>query len=208
MKEESGDLMILKRTRLKALNSFSCACRFITHGHRMFLSLLLIPLLGASCARPSAIASNRTSPLVYVAVGDSTGIGLGARRRRLRRTPLRADRAEAPGLYHDEPLRGRATTADAVEKQLPRLDGKRAMLVTVCVGMNDLLRGREAKQFAETYETLVARLEQSGRLVIVANLPDISSAPAMQGWPTSPSEYDSGNLTKPSRTLPDGTNCP
>ena len=54
-------------------------------------------------------------------------------------------------------------------------------LVTVCVGVNDLLRGREAEQFAEDYETLVAGLTQSGRRVVVANLPDVASAPAVRG---------------------------
>jgi hypothetical protein len=47
--------------------------------------------------------------------------------------------------------------------------------------VNDLLRGEEAKQFAENYETLVAKLKRPGRLIVVANLPDVASAPALKG---------------------------
>jgi hypothetical protein len=71
--------MILKRTLLIVLTCFTGARKFITPGHRVFISLMLTPLHSVSCAHPCAIAGNRGSPLVYVAVGDSTGIGLGAR---------------------------------------------------------------------------------------------------------------------------------
>lgn len=51
----------------------------VTPGSRVFIILLLATLLGVSCARPGATAGDRASRLVYAAVGDSTGIGLGAR---------------------------------------------------------------------------------------------------------------------------------
>jgi lysophospholipase L1-like esterase len=101
--------------------------------------------------------------VVYVAVGDSTGIGLGAQN----------------GVAG-------ATTADVVNKQIARLGGTRATLVTVCVGVNDLLRGCDEKRFAENYDTLIAKLSQSARRVVVANLPDITSAPAMKGMVCEP----------------------
>lgn len=41
--------------------------------------------------------------------------------------------------------------------------------------------GRETEQFAENYEALVAKLRQSVRLIIIANLPDIAATPAMRG---------------------------
>ncbi|HEX8282864.1 MAG TPA: SGNH/GDSL hydrolase family protein [Pyrinomonadaceae bacterium] len=164
------------------LNSFNGGRRFITHGRRVFIILLLTLLLGASCARPSALVSNDTAPPVYVAVGDSTGIGLGARDGGgyVARLFARIER-KRPGSTLVNLSAAGATAADAVDKQLPRLAGTRAALVTVCVGMNDLLRGREAKQFAEHYETLVAGLGQSGGRVVLVNLPDVASAPAMRG---------------------------
>ncbi|HEY0547341.1 MAG TPA: SGNH/GDSL hydrolase family protein [Pyrinomonadaceae bacterium] len=174
--------MILKRTLLIGLTCVAHARKFRTPGHRIFISLLLTLLLCASCARPSAIAGNRASPLLYVAVGDSTGIGLGAPDGGgyVDRLFARIEQ-KRPGSTLLNLSAAGATTADAVNKQIPRLDDTRATLVTICVGLNDLLRGREAKQFAEDYETLVAKLKQPGVLIIIANLPDVASAPAMKG---------------------------
>jgi lysophospholipase L1-like esterase len=174
--------MILKRTLLIPLICFTRGRKFITPGHRVFISLLLTPLLSVSCARPSAIGSNGASPVVYVAVGDSTGIGLGARDGGgyADRLFARIEQKRSGSTLINLCVAG-ATTADVVNKQITQLDGTRATLVTICVGVNDLLRGREVKQFAEDYETLVAKLRKSARLVVVANLPDITSAPAMKG---------------------------
>lgn len=173
--------MILKRTLLIVLTCFTGRRNFRMPGYRIFISLLLTPLLSVSCARLSTTAGNSSSPIVYVAVGDSTGIGLGARdgggyvdrlftriaQKRLGSTLINFSAAGA-------------TTADAVNKQLTQLVGIRATLVTICIGVNDLLRGREAKQFAEDYETVIAKLKQPGRLLVIANLPDVTSAPALR----------------------------
>jgi acyl-CoA thioesterase-1 len=173
--------MILKRTLLIALTCLTRGRKFITPGHRVFISLLLTSLLHVSCARPSAIAGNRASPLVYVAVGDSTGIGLGARDGGgyVARLFARIEQKRSGSTLINLCAAG-ATTSDVVNKQVTQLPITGATLVTVCVGMNDLLRGREVKEFAENYETLVAKLRQSGRLIVLANLPDIVSAPAMK----------------------------
>jgi lysophospholipase L1-like esterase len=124
---------------------------------------------------------------VYVAVGDSTGIGLGARDGGgyVDRLFARIEQKRSGSTLINLCVAG-ATTADAINKQVARLGGTRATLVTICVGVNDLLRGCEEKQFAENYETLVVKLRQSARLVIVANLPDITSAPAMKGMTGEP----------------------
>lgn len=174
--------MILKRTRSMLPNPFIRGRRFMMAGRRAFISLLLAPLLGASCARPGIMARQRPTPLVYVAIGDSTGIGLGARDGGGYVARLFAQiKRKRPGSTLVNLSAAGATTADAVEKQLPRLGGTRATLVTICVGLNDLLQGREVKQFAESYETLVAGLRQSDRRIVITNLPDVASAPAMQG---------------------------
>ncbi|HJR06333.1 MAG TPA: SGNH/GDSL hydrolase family protein [Pyrinomonadaceae bacterium] len=174
--------MILKRTLLIVLTFLAEGRKFDTHGRRAFISLLLTPLLSVSCARPTETASNRASPLVYAAVGDSTGVGLGARDGGgyVDRLFARIEQTR-PGSTLINLSAAGATTADALDKQITRLDGTRAALVTICVGVNDLQRGREAKQFAETYETLIAKLVQPGRLIVVANLPDVASAPALKG---------------------------
>ncbi len=174
--------MILKRTLLIALAFVTGGRKFITPGHRAFISLLLTPLLSVGCARPTATAVVRAPPLVYAAVGDSTGIGLGARDGGGYVAQLFARiEQKRPGSALINLSAAGATTADAVNKQLTQLDGTRATLVTICVGVNDLISGREAEEFAENYETLVAKLKQSGRLIVVTTLPDVASAPAMKG---------------------------
>jgi acyl-CoA thioesterase-1 len=173
--------MILKRTLLIVLTSFTRRRKFVMPGHRVFISLLLAPLIGVTCTRPGIVAVNRASPLVYAAVGDSTGIGLGARDGGgyVDQLFARVEQKRPGSTLINLSVAG-ATTADAINKQITQLDSRRATLVTICVGMNDLLRGREAKQFAENYETLVAKLRRPGRLIVVANLPDVASAPAMK----------------------------
>jgi lysophospholipase L1-like esterase len=174
--------MILKRTLLIVLTFATGGRKFITPGHRALVSLLLTPLLSVSCARPNVTAGNCVSPLVYAAVGDSTGIGLGARDGGGYVDQLFARiEQKRPGSTLINLSAAGATTADVLNKQITQLDDTRATLITICVGLNDLLRGREVKQFAANYETLVAKLRQSGRLIVVANLPDVASAPAMQG---------------------------
>lgn len=167
---------------LNRIHLFYRRGKFIMPGRRVLICLLLTTLLGASCARPGATAGNSASPILYVAIGDSTGIGLGARDGGgyVDRLFARIEQ-KRPGSTLLNLSAAGATTTDAVDKQLPRLTGARATLVTVCVGVNDLLRGREARQFAEDYETLVAKLKQPGRLIVVANVPDVASAPALKG---------------------------
>lgn len=174
--------MILKRTFFIVFISFTGGEKFIMPGHRVLICLLLTSLLSVSCTGPSATAGNRASPLVYVAIGDSTGIGLGARDGGgyVDRLFARIEQKRPDSTLLNLSAAG-ATTADVIDKQLPRLTDARATLVTVCVGMNDLLRGREIRQFAEDYETLVAKLRQSDKLIVIANLPDVASAPAMKG---------------------------
>jgi lysophospholipase L1-like esterase len=174
--------MMLKRTRFMALYSLPRWRGFMTAGSGVFISLLLTLLLGAGYARLGAPASDRTSPLTYVAVGDSTGIGLGARDGGGYVDRLFARvKQKRPGSTLINLSAAGATTADALHKQLPQLGGTRETLVTVCIGLNDLLRGCQAEQFAEDYEALITRLRQSGGRIVVTNLPDVASAPVMEG---------------------------
>jgi acyl-CoA thioesterase-1 len=179
--------MMLKRTLLNALTFVTGGRKFIRPGHRAFISLLLTSLLSVSCARPTATAGNRVSPLVYVALGDSTGIGLGARDGGGYVDQLFSRiEQKRPGSTLLNLSAAGATTADVINRQITQLDDTRATLVTICVGVNDLLSGREAKQFAENYETLVAKLKQPGRLIVIMTLPNVTSVPAMKRMADEP----------------------
>ena len=173
--------MILKRAVLTPPAWFVPERKFLRPGYGGLISLLLTLALCVGCARPGSVNGDQSSPFVYAAVGDSTGIGLGARNGGgyVDRLFARIEQ-KRPGSTLINLCAGGATAEDAVNKQVARLGDRRVTLVTICVGVNDLVQGRDEQQFAEDYEALVANLRQSARAVVVANLPDIASAPAMK----------------------------
>ena len=153
----------------------------ITSGFRVLTISLITLLTGVSCVRVHHLADNQAYPLVYAAVGDSTGIGLGAQNGGYVDRLFARIEQKRSGSTLINLCVAQATTADVINKQVARLGDTWATLVTVCVGVNDLLRGCEEKQFAENYDAIVIKLKQRSRMVVVANLPDITSAPAMKG---------------------------
>jgi acyl-CoA thioesterase-1 len=151
--------------------------------------LLLSLLCAASCAqlRGSVPESGRkvnghTSPVIYVALGDSTGVGLGARNgggyveRLLSRIQQARPGARLVNLSHVG-----ATTADVLSHQMARFGETQATLVTISIGMNDLLQGVDEQQFAGNYEEIVSRLREADVSIVMTNLPDVTVAPAISG---------------------------
>jgi lysophospholipase L1-like esterase len=64
---------------------------------------------------------------------------------------------------------------------MARFDETRATLVTISIGINDLLQGTDEQQFTVNYEELLSRLMKTGVPIVVTNLPDITVAPAISG---------------------------
>jgi len=120
-------------------------------------------------------------PVVYVALGDSTGVGVGARKGGGYAARLfeRVERLR-PGSRLVNLCVSGATTADVLRSQAPLVAAERPTLLTLGVGINDVTRGVEPEQFARNYDELVAGLRrQPGAPLVVTNLPDISHAPAV-----------------------------
>jgi lysophospholipase L1-like esterase len=116
---------------------------------------------------------------LWVALGDSTGLGVGARaggyvarvHDSLRRRGLRVDLRNL--------CRSGATSRDVraiAERSLPRgID-----FATLAVGINDLHRGIAPEIHADAIDAILTRLRAHGaRTIIVANLPDASLAPVV-----------------------------
>jgi acyl-CoA thioesterase I len=146
---------------------------------RIPLPLLLAAATAALAARPARAAP----PLVYVALGDSTAAGVGAEQgggypdRLARRlgaagTPVRLVNLGVPG----------ATAEDLRKGQLPRALGEGAALVTIGIGLNDVLKGRELGEFARDLEIVADLIARTKAVVVVSELPDVSRAP----WPAKP----------------------
>jgi len=117
----------------------------------------------------------------FVALGDSAGVGVGARTgggyvARLHRR-LRARGFEA-GL-HNLCVAG-ARAVDVVRRPLDeavRIAERTASLVTLVVGGNDAWRGTSPRAFARNLEVAVGRLREAGAWLVLGNVPDLSFAP-------------------------------
>jgi acyl-CoA thioesterase-1 len=131
--------------------------------------------MSASSPSNSPIISG---PIVYVALGDSTGSGVGATEggyvaRLFKRILTHRAGSRLINLCYSG-----ATTADVLRDQLG--SGIRATphLVTLGIGINDIGHGVSLEQFSKNYEEIVVQLKNNtNATIVVTNLPDISSAP-------------------------------
>ena len=127
----------------------------------------------------------QAAPVVYLALGDSTGAGVGARRGGgyVARIFHRIERVR-PGSRLINLCVSGATTTDVLRGQISRVEGARPTLVTLGIGINDLTRNVPAEQFARNYEEIVVRLKEkaTGAPVVLTNIPDISFAPAVPAF--------------------------
>lgn len=124
------------------------------------------------------------APVVYVALGDSTGVGVGARKGGgyVARLFERIERVR-PGSRLVNLCVSGATTGDVLSTQMGRVGDEAPSLVTLGIGINDLVQQALPEQFARNFDQLAARLRaQTEALVVVSNLPDISPAPVVPAF--------------------------
>ena len=122
------------------------------------------------------------APILYTALGDSTGVGVGSKQgagyvarlfERIRRE--RPQEARLTNLC----VSG-ATTEDVVRGQLGPAINSHPTLVTLGIGINDIGHGIPLDRFARNYEEIIKRLKtETSARVVVTNLPDISYAPVV-----------------------------
>lgn len=117
-------------------------------------------------------------PVVYVALGDSTGYGVGAREGGyVKRLFDRINERRPTSTLLNLCVSG-ATTDDVVRGQLDRAVELNPDLVTVGIGINDIGHGLTLEQFSKNYEKILSTLkEKTHAQIVVTNLPDVSSAP-------------------------------
>jgi lysophospholipase L1-like esterase len=115
----------------------------------------------------------------YIALGDSSGVGVGADAdggyperlwRRLRAAGVHA------GILNL--AQSGAASADLLAGQLERGVSKRPALVTVGIGTNDVWRMVPSQAFAENIRRIADALEATGAHVVVCNIIDLALAPA------------------------------
>ncbi|HYP53482.1 MAG TPA: SGNH/GDSL hydrolase family protein [Pyrinomonadaceae bacterium] len=123
-------------------------------------------------------------PVVYVALGDSTGVGVGARKGGgyVARLFERIERVR-PGSRLVNLCVSGATSADVLRSQVARAGESKPTLVTLAIGINDVTRNVTPEQFAKNYEEIVARLRaETDAPVVLSNIPDVSHAPAVPAF--------------------------
>ena len=147
----------------------------------LFVVLLLLVACNRDDAAPAVsrgVNEMKSGPIVYVALGDSTGSGVGARdggyvARLFRRLLQHRGGSELMNLC----VSG-ATTDDLLSGQLQRGVQRSPDLVTLGIGINDIGHGFSIEQFAKNYDQILSTLkEKTSATIVVTNIPDISTAP-------------------------------
>jgi lysophospholipase L1-like esterase len=145
-----------------------------------FLGGSVLALLFTGCDRSSGTSGKpmKTGSIVYVALGDSTGAGVGAREGGyVARLFKRIEERRTGSTLSNLCVSG-ATTDDLLRDQLEKGVALNPDLVTVGIGINDIGHGLTLEQFSKNYEEILTTLqEKTHAQIVVTNLPDVSSAP-------------------------------
>lgn len=119
-----------------------------------------------------------TGPFLYAALGDSTGVGLGAREGGYVDRLARRLEPAVGALAVLNLCRSGATSGDVLQGQVPRLSrGERPSLVTLAVGINDVVQALPDESFAVNLEEIAVQLSRLRTAVVLAGVPDLAMAP-------------------------------
>jgi acyl-CoA thioesterase I len=162
-------------------------------GSECLLALLFfLVCVATSCAQSDSVKKeNKTSmgteeqsaaaTIVYTALGDSTGVGVGARDGKgyVARLFERIGKGRAGARLNNFCVSG-ATTEDVLREQLGAAISTRPTLVTLGIGINDIGHGMPVERFARNYEEIIKRLKtETGAVIVITNIPDMSFAPVI-----------------------------
>jgi lysophospholipase L1-like esterase len=127
-----------------------------------------------------AIANFKPGPIHYVALGDSTGVGVGARNGGYAGRVFKHISERRPGSRLTNLCVSGATTVAVLESQLDQALATNADLITLGIGINDIGHGLTVEEFGKNYEAILSRLKsETGATILVTNIPDISTAPGI-----------------------------
>ena len=113
--------------------------------------------------------------LRYLALGDSYTIGTGASDESRSWPSIIASRI---GAELTNPAVNGYTTLDVIRDELPHLDRVGPDLVSILVGVNDLVQGRSAAAYRESLATIYDAIAASPSRVAAVSIPTWSFVPA------------------------------
>ena len=117
--------------------------------------------------------SNASEPLHYLALGDSYTIGTGASDESLSWPSIIARRLNAELT---NPAVNGYTTLDLIRNELPYLERVKPDLVSILIGVNDLVQGRTPDQYRKSLQAIYERVAELH--VVAVSIPDWSFVPA------------------------------
>jgi len=126
------------------------------------------------------LPTNKAQALTYVALGDSTVVGVGASSPERNYVSQLARRLQLvyPTVQLSNLGVSGATSADVVARQLGRAVAAKPDLVTVSIGPNDIVQGKDAQEYERNLDMLLHTLTEQTEAVVVVNLlPDLGVAP-------------------------------
>lgn len=152
-----------------------------------FLSVFLSILAVAACRtsslspkeyEPTIMNHEKTTVVKYVALGDSTGVGVGAREGGYVIRLFNRISRERPSSHLTNLCFSGAESRDVLSEQLEPGIAARPTLVTIGIGINDVARGVTEESYARNLEEIILRLKsETSASIVITNLPDVSLAP-------------------------------
>lgn len=119
-----------------------------------------------------------TGPVNYLALGDSTGAGVGAREGGYVARLFRRIVALRPESKLTNLCVSGATTSDVLRDQLDRGVAVNPNLITLGIGINDVGHGMSLERFSQNYDQILTTLKsKTTAMIVVTNIPEISTAP-------------------------------
>ncbi|MDC0708450.1 SGNH/GDSL hydrolase family protein [Stigmatella sp. ncwal1] len=121
----------------------------------------------------------------YVALGDSSAVGVGASRGGGYPERLASRlRQQGASLGLTNLGMSGAVVQDVITSQLKRAVAIQPTLVTLGIGTNDLWRGTSVEDFREGLDRIARRLKPTGASLVVVNIPDMALAPVARLVPS------------------------
>jgi lysophospholipase L1-like esterase len=140
---------------------------------------LAVILAAPLCARAQG---GRGAPVVYVALGDSTALGQGAEQGGgyPHRIARKLEQSGVPVRFENVAVGG-ATVAELRHDQVPKVIAAHPSLVTIGIGINDLVKERKLSDFSRDLEIAADFLRRTKATVVISNIPDLSLSPSAKG---------------------------
>ncbi len=142
------------------------------------LSVIVAAVMLAACAAPAAPSVSKEEAMRYVALGDSYTIGTSVGVAERWPDQLVARLGDALALTANIGVNG-YTSQDLIDDELPELAALRPDLVSLLIGVNDVVQGVPEPTYAANVATILDALRAvvpSSRIICVAT-PDYTVTP-------------------------------